>query len=90
MRCNGPTSRRDCEESGRRIVDVVGPYVDRAGSPFRHDVENTGGDIFDPVAIIQEAVKQIARSEVRMSGKVRQSGPGYRARNASAIGLDRE
>ena len=76
--------------SRRRIVDVVGPYADGAGSPFRRNVENTGRDLLDPVAKVHKAVKQIARGEVRVSGKVLQGGPGDRARNALAFGVDRK
>jgi hypothetical protein len=65
--------------SRRGIVDVVGPYADRAGNPFRRNMENTGRDLLDPAARIHKAVEQIARSEGRVSGKVLQSGPGDRA-----------
>ena len=76
--------------SRRGIVDVVGPYADRAGNPFRRNMENTGRDLLDPAARIHKAAEQIARSEGRVSGKVLQSGPGDRAWNALAFGVDRK
>ena len=76
--------------SRRRIVDIIGAYADRAGYPFRRNVENTGRDLLDLVARIHKTAKQIARSEVRVSGKALQGGPGDRARNALAFGVDKK
>jgi hypothetical protein len=53
-------------------------------------MENTGSDLLDPAARIHKAAEQIARSEGRVSGKVLQSGPGDRAWNALAFGVDRK
>jgi len=76
--------------SRRGIVDVVGPYADWAGNPFRRNVENTGRNLLDSVARAHKTVKQIPRSDVRLSGKALQGGPGDRARNALAFGVDRK
>jgi hypothetical protein len=51
-------------------------------------VENTGRDLLDLVARIH--ISQIAPSEVRVSGKVLQGGPGDRAWNAIAFSVDRK
>jgi len=53
-------------------------------------VENIGRDLFDPAARIHKAAEQIPRSAGRVSRKVLQSGPGDRARNALAFGVDRK